>query len=246
MSIILNGVSYGVDYVNIPDDFREQAGAVLSVDLWGMDEITRRWMGRMDKAETERGKFKRIRDKKDLEYPNLYCTEYRVIWSAPFATLEATFKGVIDGTVPEPTLGDSGYRINTVELSVAADIGFTVLGNSSLITYYAPFAKVNFVSDKRRRFAQHANMVDLGQLQIIKQKGANLALLNIVKGASLNDPAAEPIQSIAGVVGRYNGTFEMNSTITSQKKVGQWWEGTETHEILIVPMEQRVRALSML
>jgi hypothetical protein len=245
MSITLNGVTYGVDYVDIPDDFREQAGAILSVDPWGMDQIARRWMGRMDKAEAERLKFKRNRGKRDSEYTNLFCVEYRLIWSAPFSTIEATFKGVVDGTIPSPSISDSGYRRNTVELGIAENIGLTVLGGSTTITYNAPFVKVNFVSKRRRKFAQHAKFLDPSQLQIIKQTNAQAGALNLVNGASLNGPEQTP-QQIAGIVGRYNGTIEIQSAITSQKPVGQWWEGSETHEVLIVPMEQRLRALTFL
>lgn len=246
MSIVLNGVTYGVDYVDIPDDFREQSGAILSVDPWGMDQISRRWMGRMDKADAERAKYKRNRGKRDSEYTTLYCTEYRVIWSAPFATLEATFKGLIDGNVPAPVISDSGYRRNTVELGIAENIGLTVLGGSTTITYNSPFVKVNFVSKTRRKWAQHANLLDATQLQIIKQTSAQAAALNIVKGQSLNGQPNQSVQQIAGVVGSYNGTMEVQSSITSQKPVGQWWEGTETHELLIMPMEARIHALQML
>jgi hypothetical protein len=245
ISLAETGV-HDLTYISVGDDFVLQPGSRLQVDAWGMDSITRKYKGRLDKVATEVAKYKRDRKKRDSIYQWLYYTDLDVLEGEAFAELSVTYKGLYDGQIPEPVLADSGYRRNTVDLGLAEDIGFTVLGNSSTITYNAPFAKVNFVSETRRRFAQHANMVDLGQLQIIKQKNANLALLNIVKGASLNDPAAEPTQNIAGIVGRYNGTFEVNSAITSQKKVGQWWEGTETHEILIVPMEQRIRALSML
>jgi hypothetical protein len=241
--ITINGAAYDLTYVSVEDDFEEQAGAVLSVDPWGMDEITRTWNGRLDKCETERLKFKRDRDKRDDEYKDLYCTEYKLTKSAPFATLSATFKGVLGGVTPEAVLADSGYRRNTVELGVAEDIGLTVLGASTTITYNSPFVRVNFVSKSRRKLAQYAKFLDITQLQIIKQTNANLAVLNLVNGASINGPE-QTTQQIAGIVGRYNGTIEIQSSITSQKQVGKWWQGTETHEILIVPMEQRIRALT--
>jgi hypothetical protein len=245
MSISLDGIAYNLTYVGVDDDFVEQEGAVLSVDPWGMDQITRRWSGRLDKCETEYAKFKRERKKRDTVYNTLYYTDLRLIKSAPFASLEVTFKGLIDGNVPAPVISDSGYRRNTVELGIAENIGLTVLGGSTTITYNAPFVKVNFVSKSRRKFAKHSSLLDPGQLQIIKQTNAQAGALNLVNGSSLNGPEQTP-QQIAGIVGRYNGTIEIQSAITSQKPIGQWWEGTETHEVLIVPMEQRIRALPFL
>lgn len=247
MSITMNGGSvHLITYTDVPNDFELQPGSVLSVDPWGMDQITRKWRGRLDKVLTERNKYKRDRQKRDFEHKDLYCVEYKVIEEIGSAVLEATFKGVIDGALPQPVIADSGYRRNTVELGIAENIGLTALGSSTTLTYNSPYVKVNFVSKSRRKFALHADKVDASQLQIIKQTNAHLASLNLVKGQSLNGQSQQSVQAIAGIVGRYNGTFEVQSAITSQKPVGQWWEGTETHEILIVPMEQRIRALPML
>lgn len=227
--------------------FAETADSgAFSVDPWGMDVLTRIREGRNDQLETELKRYGRNRNLRDATYPGFYYVDLDTQKGRSFTKVIVSYKGLKDGKIPAPSIADSGTRRNSIDLSVAEDIGFTVLGRSSTIVYDSPWVKVNFVSREKQRFPRFANKLDVRQLQIIKQTRANLALLNIVNGASINNQPGTTPQQIAGKVGYYNGTFEVSSSITSQKPVGQWWEGTETHEILIVPMEQRIHALSML
>jgi hypothetical protein len=218
----------------------------FSIDPWGMDVLTRVREGRNDELEEELALYDRKRDLRDATYKDFYFVDLDTQNGRSFTKVVVTYKGLKGGKIPAPSLADSGTRRNTIELSIAEDIGFTVLGASTTITYDSPWVKVNFVSDKKQKFPRFRKFLDVTQVQIFKQTRANLADLHIVNGPSVNQQPGATQQQYSGIVNKYNGTFEIQSNIISQKQVGQWWEGTESHELVIMPMEQRIRALAML
>lgn len=235
MSILLNGTSYGGDYVDCASDFWEVDGATLSVDAWGMDSLTRRFQGRLDKVATELAKYKRERDKRDTVHKWLYVTSVVMTESAPFAQLEVKYKGIYDGKAPAP-VPKSGFRKQSVQLNLAGDTSDEVTATTTSLTYYAPYTTWRYVTNSRPTAAKYRSKIHLTAeaLDVVSMTNSHVGELHYVNAGALSGARNRPLR-ITPVPGKFNAALELSTSQFDVEPAGKWFEVTETTELLLAP-----------
>ena len=232
MSISLNGVLRDVTYTSgISDDFEEQPGAVLTQDPWGMDRITRRFKGRLDKVDYELGKLKRSRTVKDAIYPDLTAVSWTVTHDSPFPLLVIEYAGVVGGKTPDPVF-KSGQRAQSVQLAYS---GAALINTSESVTvsYQGPYTQAKYLLPTKPKGPKYRSKVE-GNIEITKVAGDASRSFNFLNGGSLlGSISASPP---GGQANSYNGVVEIITPQFDFEQVGSWWTVTETNEKRIVPL----------
>lgn len=235
MSITLNGSTYDVTYSSgVATDFEEQPGATLNVDPWGMDAITRRFAGRLDKVTTELAKYKRSRVVKDLIYPDLVAVSWSVQHDSPFPVLTVNYAGIIGGQVPDPVF-KSGYRAQSVQLTYSG-LALIATSESVSVRYKAPYTQAKYILKDKPKAAKYKNAVELtaDALEITRISGDGSREMNFLSGGSLLGAISSTPPG--GKANAYNGIVEIVTTQLEFEKVGAWYEVTETNEMQILPL----------
>lgn len=226
-----------ITYVDVGDDFVEQPGATLTVDPWGMDQITRRFTGKQSMLATEVAKYKRDRDKRDPTYKWLFYTSLVATESAPFAEIAVTYKGTYDGKLPEPVV-KSGFRKQSVTLNLAgatsdeADITATTAN----LTYYAPYSTYKYITKAKPKAAKYRTKIELTAeaLDTVSMSNSHRGDLHYVNGTSLSSgPNRILVYKIQP--NKFNAVLELSTSQFDVQPAGRWFEITETTELLLVP-----------
>lgn len=235
MSITINRVAFDLTYTDCPADFWEVPGAQLTVDTWGMDRLTRRFQGRLDRIAEELAKYKRDRDKKDSVYSWMNVIEVAMTESSPFAQLTVNYRGVYDGKTP-PAVSASGFRKQSVQLNLAGESEDEVTETTSTLTYYAPYTTWRYVSKSEPKTAKYRTKIKLTSeaLDVVSMSNSHVADLNFVNGSSLSSGPNRPlIYRIAP--GKFNAVIELSTSQLDIEPAGKWFEVTETNELLLIP-----------
>lgn len=235
MSITLNGVQYGLDYIDCEPDFWELPGATLTVDPWGMDRQTRRFQGRLDRVAQELAKYKRSRDKKDPIHKWLNVVDVVMTESAPFAELTVNYRGVYDGKLPKP-VAKSGFRKQSVQLNLAGDTEDEVTDTTTSITYYAPYTTWRYVTNQEPKAAKYRTKIKLTAeaLDVVSMSNSHLGDLHYVNGTSLTaGPNRRLVYKIEPE--KFNAVLELSTAQFDVEPAGKWFEVTETTELLLIP-----------
>lgn len=231
--ITLNGQSFDITYSSgISDAFEEQPGAVLRKDPWGMDSLTRRFTGRLDKIATELARYGDRRNNRDTVYEDLFAVDWTVTHDAPFPVLEVTFRGVIGGKPRDPEV-ITNTRVMSVTLPYVGSDGEKD-GTTTTLKYYAPFAVCKYATKSRVTSPKYKSKVDITALEVIDMTGDDERGLAIKRGPSING-ATESSTIISALANSYNAKVELTGTVES-KPVGQWFENTEHCEAIITPL----------
>lgn len=226
-----------ITYVDVGNDFVEQPGATLSVDPWGMDQVTRHFTGKQDMLATEVAKYKRQRNKRDATYGWLFYTSMTATESAPFAEISVTYKGTYDGKVPAPVV-KSGFRKQGVTLNLAGATSdeSDITATTSTITYYSPYTTYKYISKEEPKAAKYRTKIKLTAeaLDIVSMSNAHLGDLNFVNGTSLSSgPNRILIYKIQP--NKFNAVLELSTSQFEVQPAGRWFEVSETTELLLVP-----------
>lgn len=232
--ITVNGQSLDLTYTSgIATDFAEQPGATLSVDLWGMDTITRRYTGRLDKVATELAKYKRRRDVKDTVYPGLFATEYTMTEN-PLAELSVTFKGFVDNKVPEPVL-ESGTRRQQVTLSFTGDTPGEVTSETMTVTYISPYTTFTYFLKSKPTAPKYRNKVELttDSMQIVSLSGDPGRNFKFVRGGDLNGSTSGAL--LKGDPNSFNAAVEIHTDL-GYSKIGGWYRVIESNQLQLTQL----------
>lgn len=225
-----------ISYVDIGSAYVEQPGAMLTVDPWGMDQITRRYTGPQDDIATEVERYKRRRDKRDETYTWMFYTALTAIESAPLGEITITYKGTYDGKVPEPVV-KSGFRKQAVTLNLAGATSDDTTTTTSNITYYAPYSTYRYVTKSRPVATKFRTKIHLTAeaLDVVNMSNSHLGDLHVVNGASLSAGAENRPLIFRQIPNKFNAVMELSTAQFDVEPAGKWFEVIETNELLLLP-----------
>lgn len=235
MSITLNGSPYTVTYSSgVLDDYEEQPGAVLTTDPYGIDYITRRYCGRLDKYERELDKYKRRRDFPDPFHAGLFAIDWTMDLDSPFPQLVVKFAGIRGGVPPEPT-EKGGIRAQTVQLKYSG-ASLVSTSESATFRYKAPYVTFKYALRERPKAAKYRDRIhwSADALELKQMSGDDSRSLNWLQGGSLGGAISKTPPG--GKSNSYNGIIEIWTPQLDYDQVGQWWQITETNEVQLLPL----------
>lgn len=209
-----------------------------TVDVWGLDLLTRTYKGRATGKNAFINELTTRRDKNDTVFKGMFMMDWTYTVEGPWVTFSVVFRGKKDNRDIEPRL-DSGSRVQEVQLQFIGDELGVTTGNVASFTYNAPFTRVFYARRRKPVAIVYRDKLETTRdaIAIVSRSGTP-GDLTLFRGRSLNGSAlAGSAQNLsAGALNCYNGVLEIMSTLNFEK-VGQWYEIVETHEARIIPLE---------
>lgn len=217
--------------------YAEIEGAILGVNPWGMDTLTRFIEGRVDHLSTYLATLKRSRLTEDNIYKGMWLHDYSIEEGRVFAKATLQFAGVYTDAIPEPVF-TPGNRVQSVTLP------FAFLDQSSGVSatfdYIAPFTTVEYAVKAKPLLPKYRGYVQCApdSLQIVSRSGAAGAL-SIFRGKHLNSQTASQItSSLSTQENCYNAVAESFTPSFEPKQLaGPWWVVREQNEVRLIPLD---------
>lgn len=196
--------------------FREVPGAQLSVDVWGMDNITRKYIVRSDQADAAISRIRRIRNMRDWKYANMFLTNYSITENGPLCEFSISFSGVASDTQTistEPKIS-TATRLQQVTLEILGPIPA-----QDVISYYSPITTITYATRYKPTTRKYGGYIDevSDSLKIKSRLFWNI-----------------PVMVGNYAIGAFNAVKDTTGTIQFSQS-GDWWQCTETNELILQP-----------
>jgi hypothetical protein len=229
--ITLNGQRYDITFVG-NCDIEEVPGASLGIDAYGLDTLTRKYKGRVDRLAAFLKANRRDRKRPDATYQGLTFASMNFTESGPWAEGEMTFKGTHDGSMPDPLPPTTSLSPETVTLSQydgAESADFPTVE----ITYLAPVTTWRYVTRKRPTVPQRRGQLAGSQeIQYISRRGG-AGDLSIFAGGNLGTPLDIDTKQ----AGQYNGVAMTVTKAFNVTPAGIYFECEESNMRTIFPFD---------
>jgi len=225
----------------------------ITIDPWGMDSLTRIYMGGKGELETfleQLGQggiqvvysqnpvagvtaiLDRSRAIADSVFPQMFAKEIQISIDRSFAKITVPFRGVSNGRLPAPVV-KFGLRVQSVSL----DYGIDGSGITANFQYEAPYSTYTYVTRKQPRRSLYKSKLEYLQdsIQIVSRTGAGGVIKYFVGPSVTNKSGNTQNINNGGAAGHYNAVVEVVGTIDAQPD-GQWWNVVETNEMILTPL----------
>lgn len=243
----------GLIYVGDPSFVETENSGRMTIDPWGMDSLTREFMGGRGELESfldsvGQGGIQvvysqnpiagvtaildRSRSIADANFPQMFAKDIQIDIDRSWAKITIQYRGVNNGRLPPPVV-KFGYRVQSVTLPFGTDDS----GISATFNFNATYATYTYVTRKQPRAAIFKSKLEYlrDSIQIVSRSGAG-GQVAFYRGPSLTNKSGNT-QNIpaTGKPGHYNAVVEVVGTIDAQPD-GQWWNCVETNELIITPL----------
>lgn len=227
------------------ETFVEQPGAQLTIDAWGMDSITRKYMGKVANVPDFIATLRKNRNKPDNEFKALTLGNYNINLGRAWAEVDVTYKGTFDGKLPDPIIDGGGMTTQSVQLTykdseiegLASALRITYTKPSCSFTYKAASATIRYVTRSRPSSASYT--LELGGLtskvEIIKQEGA-LGAYDILPLQQIPQNNAD-IKAFVPTEKAFNAITVVVNDGPKYKQEGQYFLCEETNQVTLFPFD---------
>jgi hypothetical protein len=214
---------------------------VLSVDPWGLDTVTRKYIVRADRCAAVVERLKRGRTFADWQFPQMSMTTYNVTYNGGLCEFSITYKGVIAQDAPVPgmplTATSPVFRSGTKQQRVS----LVFLSSSTVpdddVVYNSPTTTIRYAVQKKPTSRLFNGFVDYieDSIQIKNRTFPTLPLILTIGNSFTRNTRVSVVSTGNGQAESFNGVVECINQSFSFEPQGLWWACEEQNEVVIQP-----------
>lgn len=223
--------------------FQETVGAVLAVDPWGLDTITRKYIVRADRCDAVVDRLKRGKTFSDWQFPMMTMTSYSVTYNGALCEFSITCKGVIaqQPNAPGIPANVSSAKFSSGTRQQVVSLGFlsknpTLNEAIDQVVYNSPTTTIKYAVSSKPQSRIFNGFVDYIEDSIqIKSRTFPTLPINLTIGNSFtrNTRVPPPRSDTGGPLESFNGVIECINQSFKFDQEGSWWLCEEQNEVVI-------------